>query len=394
MGPAGTKIWLPIGLGALIITGATVFFGWVPQIVERSHNRILPYDPYQVFAPARKFHDTLTIADLHSDSLLWNRDLLDKSQYGHVDVPRLIEGNVALQVFSAVTKIPRDRNYDANTDESDTITLLTIAQLWPVSTWTSLTERALHQADKLYGFAERAPGRFQVVRTAPDLRTVLEGRKKGQPVVAGVLAIEGAHALEGDLANVKVLYDAGYRMIGLHHYFDNELGGSMHGLDKGGLTEFGRNVVRKAEELNIVVDLAHSSAQVVDDVLDMATRPVVVSHTGVQGTCEHVRNLTDNQIRRIAEGGGLIGIGYWAAAVCDPSPESIVSAMRYTADLAGVEHVALGSDYDGSTMVPFDTSELAILTQQLMQVGFSDEDVRKMMGQNTIDFLLKYLPQE
>lgn len=253
--------WLAIGLLLTVILGGAVFFVLAPPIVERSHNQIIPHPPYRISAPARSLHDSLTIADLHSDSLLWDRDLLERSEYGHVDIPRLIEGNVALQVFTAVTKTPSDRNYVANPADSDEITLLVIAQLWPLPTWNSLVERALYQARKLHEFAQRSPDRLRVVRSADGLAAVLEARGAGKRLVAAVLGIEGAHALEGDLANFQVLFDAGYRVIGLTHFFDNEFGGSVSGMVKGGLTDMGRTLVRTMEDSGMIVDLAHASQQ-------------------------------------------------------------------------------------------------------------------------------------
>ncbi len=384
---------MAIGLLLTVILGGAGFLVWAPPIIERSHNEIIPHPSYRISIPAQSLHDSLTIADLHSDSLLWDRDMLERREFGHVDIPRLVEGNVALQVFTAVTKTPSGRNYVANSADSDQITLLAVAQLWPVSTWNSLVERALYQSRKLHEFAQRAPDQLRVVRSAEDLAAVLEARRTGKRLVATVLGIEGAHALEGNLANLQLLYDAGYRMIGLTHFFDNEFGGSVSGVVKGGLTDMGRALVRMMEERGLIVDLAHASPQLVDDVLAFATRPVVVSHTGVRGTCDRGRNLSDDQIKRIAERGGLIGIGYWDTAVCDPSLEGIVAALRHVAELVGVEHVALGSDYDGSTEVPFDASELPALTQHLIETGFSKDAVRRIMGKNTIDFLLQNLPQ-
>lgn len=113
----------------------------------------------------------------------------------------------------------------------------------------------------------------------------------------------------------------------------------------------------------------------------------------LRSTCDRERNLSDDQIKRIAERGGLIGNGYWDTAICDPSLERIVTALRYVADLVGVAHVALGSDYDGSTEVPFHRSELSALTQYLIKTGFKEDAVRRIMGQNTIDFLLENLPR-
>ncbi|UCE51851.1 MAG: membrane dipeptidase [Desulfobacterales bacterium] len=152
-------------------------------------------------------------------------------------------------------------------------------------------------------------------------------------------------------------------------------------------------MVRELERLKIIIDLAHSSPAVVDDVLKIVTRPVVVSHTGVHGICKTKRNYSDEQMQRIAEKGGLICIGYWEGAVCDISPEGIVKSLRYAIDLVGEDHVALGSDFDGTTTTALDTSELSILTQKMMDHGFSDSEITKVMGGNSVRFLSSYLPK-
>ena len=142
----------------------------------------------------------------------------------------------------------------------------------------------------------------------------------------------------------------------------------------------------------MLIDLAHASKPMIDDVLAMATRPLVVSHTGVAGTCPGPRNLSDEHLRRIAAGGGLIGIGYWDGAVCATSVDAIVKAIRYSVDLIGVEHVALGSDFDGTIHAPFDTSGLVLLTDGLLKAGFSTEQITAIMGGNVQRLLLQYLP--
>lgn len=176
-------------------------------------------------------------------------------------------------------------------------------------------------------------------------------------------------------------------MAGLTHFFDNELAGSMHGLKKGGLTPLGRQVVTAMEAKGMIVDIAHCSEACVADILKMARRPVVSSHGGVQATCKVNRNLSDAQIRGVAATGGLVGIGYWDAAVCDTSPASIARAMKHVRDLVGINHVALGSDYDGATTVRFDTAQLVQVTQALIDAGFSDDEIRAAMGGNAIRVL-------
>ena len=381
-----------LSFGVIGLAGGAASLAYAPSVVESQMNKIAPHASFKTSERAQTLHRTLNLADLHSDTLLWNRDILARSDRGHVDVPRLQEGRFALQVFSAVTKAPRNLNYDRNPSDSDQITLLVQVQLWPSRTWDSLLERALYQSEKLHHAAKKRPKDLMVIRTRKDLEILMAARARGETMVGGLLATEGAHPLEGKLDNLARLRQAGYRMIGLQHFFDNEVGGSLHGMSKGGLTAFGRQVVGEIERTNMIVDLAHSSPAVVDDVLAMATRPMVVSHTGVRGACDSPRNLSDAQMRSIAAKGGLIGIGYWEGAVCDITPKGVAKSIRYAADLVGVDHVALGSDYDGSTTVMFDASESVALIDALIQAGFTDEDIAKIGGGNQIRLLMDLLP--
>lgn len=383
--------WLSGFVLLLLLVSAGALFA-APPIVEAGLNKVVPHAPYSVSAQAKALHARLELADLHADTLLWNRDVLARGTTGHVDVPRLREGRFALQVFSAVTKSPEGQNYNRTTGDTDQIALLVKVQLWPLKTWNSLLERALYQADKLHAAAKRDPQALAVIRTRGDVRRLLARRAKGEAVVGGLLAIEGAHALEGDLANLKKLSDAGYRMIGLTHFFDNDLGGSLHGVSKAGLTPFGVQAVLAMEKSGLIVDVAHASEKVVDDVLQLAKRPIVVSHTGVRGACKSPRNLSDGHMRAIAAKGGLVGIGYWDGAVCNTTPAGVVKSLRYAIDLIGADHVALGSDYDGTTTVRFDASESAALIDAMLQAKFTEDEIRKVAGENTLRFLMQNLP--
>jgi microsomal dipeptidase-like Zn-dependent dipeptidase len=186
---------------------------------------------------------------MHADSLLWKRDLLTRSDRGHIELPRLIEGHYALQVFSSVTKSPNGQNYHSNGADSDSITNLAIIDLQPPRTWTSLLERSLWHAEKLRSFAERSDGRLRLIGSPSDIDRLLADRRNGDSVVGGMLSIEGLQDLEGNIANLDVLYAAGFRMAGLAHFFDNDVAGSMRGVGKGGLTALGHQVVRRMEAL-------------------------------------------------------------------------------------------------------------------------------------------------
>ncbi len=377
----------------LAIIGAIGFFGFTPAIVEKSRNAVLSHDPYPVSEQAAALHKSLIIGDWHADSLLWRRNLLKRGTRGQVDIPRLQEGNMAVQVFTAVTKTPRGLNYQHNqANAPDNITLLAVGQLWPVRTWRSLLERALYQAEKLQGFEAKAPDDLKIIRTVADLDAILARRKNGEKIVGGLLGIEGAHPLEGDIGNLDRLVDAGYRLVALQHFFDNELGGSLHGLGNKGLTDFGRQVVREVVKRQLILDLAHSSQQVVRDVLDMTDIPLVLSHTGIYSHCKTKRNLPDALMQKIAATGGVIGIGYWQDVTCGASPAGVAATIKAAVDLLGEDHVSLGSDFDGSVKTEFDVSELSALTQALMDQGLSNDQIRKVMGGNMIRVLRARLP--
>ena len=375
-------------VGLVLLFGIAGFFQFGPGMVERSMNQIDGEPLIEVSDEAKALHETLTIVDLHSDTLLWNRNLLNRADQGHMDLPRLEEGNVALQVFSSVTKTPKGQNYDANDADSDNITTLVIAQLQPTRTWNSLLERSLWHAEKLDRAAAKSDGELLKVASIKDLDRLLRERSSQTPKPVGaLLRIEGLQNLEGDLSNLDVLSKQGFRMASLTHFFDTDLAGSMHGMEKGGLTDKGRKAVRRMEALGMVVDIAHCSHKCVADILAMARRPVVSSHGGVQATCDVNRNLSDDEIRGVAKTGGVVGIGYWDAAVCGTSPRDAAKAMKHVRDLVGIDYVALGSDYDGATTVRFDTSQLAQVTQALLDEGFTEDEIRAVMGGNALRVL-------
>jgi microsomal dipeptidase-like Zn-dependent dipeptidase len=181
-------------------------------------------------------------------------------------------------------------------------------------------------------------------------------------------------------------------MIAPVHFFDTAFAGSAHGMGKGGLTAAGRALVAGLERRSMVLDLAHASPRTLDDALALARRGVVVSHTGVKGTCDNPRNLSDAHLRAVARTGGVVGIGFWETAVCGRGPGAIARAVRHAATVAGIDHVALGSDFDGAVSTPFDAAGLPALTEALLAEGFADDDVARIMGANAIRVLQAGLP--
>ena len=384
------------GMAVLIlaVVAGVGFFAFAPRVVEGRMNRVVPADLPKVDAQTERLHDSLQIVDLHSDTLMWDRDLLDRSGRGQLDLPRLEDGNVALQVFSSVSKSPACLNYDSNSAEArDNLTLLSFVQLQPPRTWRSLLQRSLYHAEKLERAVEDSDGTLRLIRTRGDVDRLLADRAAGKQVTGGLFSVEGLHNLEGDFDNLARLYDAGMRMAGFAHFFDNEVAGSMHGERKGGLTDLGRRVFAEMERRGIIVDIAHASHDAVAEMLALATRPLVLSHGGVQATCEENRNLTDDEIRGVAATGGVVGIGYWSAAVCARTTAAVVDAIDHVVRVAGIETAALGSDYDGAVAVGWDTSRLAAITQELVDRGYDDAEVAAIMGGNTLRVLRETLPE-
>ena len=247
------KSWFGLLL-LLTVVGLICAHIFVPPYLEKSMNRVYPSSAPVISDTIIDFHQSLTVMDWHSDTTLWSRDLLQRGSFGHVDIPRMLEGNMAIQMFTVVTKVPKGLNYSANSaDATDQITQLAMVQAWPLPTWSSLLERALYQADRINKAAIESPN-FYLIKSRGDLELFLSWRSQGIPVVGGLIGTEGGHPVEGSTLNVRKLFDAGFRMISLHHFFDNRLGGSLHGLSGDGLSDFGVAMVKELERQQMILD--------------------------------------------------------------------------------------------------------------------------------------------
>ncbi|HEX8374302.1 MAG TPA: membrane dipeptidase, partial [Geminicoccaceae bacterium] len=375
-----------------------------------------------------------------ADTLLWGRDALQRASRGHADLPRLPRGGVDLQVFAVPTNSPPERpapgrpgGYCVSGEDRNLIGPLSVVQAWPVITWFDLRERALHQARRLLDLEARsddparrghAPELF-LVRTAADLRRVVEASARGEPVLGAVLGLEGGHWIGGPgatedevRARVRELFEAGFRLFAPTHQFDNALAGSSEGCVAGGLTRPGEVALLEAERLGMAVDLAHISPAAFRDALRILREPVAVSHAGAQGTCEppcqRPRNLTDEELRAVARSGGVVGIGFWPEAVGAGGPAAILRAMAHALDalrepafltelrradpaFEPSEHLAFGSDFDGAVTVPFDATGMPALTYAMLRGApglrpFSPEEVRRIAGLNVCRLLARRLP--
>jgi membrane dipeptidase len=231
-----------------------------------------------------------------------------------------------------------------------------------------------------------------LIRSRMELAEFLQRRQSNPTLIGGLLGTEGSHALDGDLDNIQRLFNSGFRMMSLQHFFDNKLGGSLHGTSGEGLTQFGRDAVNKMLALGIMLDVSHSSEQVVVDTLAISNKPLIVSHTGFQGHCPSPRNISDKLMEQIAAAGGLIAVGFWDGAICGNSPATVAAAIVYGIGLVGEDHIALGSDFDGTVTTSFDGSEMAVITQALLEANLSEQQIRKVMGENMLTYLQTYLP--
>lgn len=369
-----------------------IHFSPLAYLWLRMVNRTRLRKPYRVSAEAARLHATLTVSDLHCDALLSNRDLLVRGRRGHVDIPRMREGNVALQFFSLPTIAPVRAGIPWLPLDTDAMTPLLAAEHWPAKTIKSACERVLYGASLLRDLESRSAGIFRLIRTAAQLDAFLAERRTDPLLTAGILGVEGLHSLEGRLENLDVFYDAGVRTAGLVHLADNDLGGCAHGKHCGGLTPFGEAVLKRMEEKNMLVDFAHGSPRLLDDLLACCTRPPIISHTGLKGAHDNERNITDAHALAIAKKGGVIGIGFFPWAIGSCSMKALLRTLVYALELVGPDHVALGSDWDGMVITPFDASGTVLVTDALLKHGLEGKDIAKIMGGNVIRVLRETLP--
>ncbi len=350
--------------------------------------------PYQTSAESQRLHESLLIADLHADTGTHLVDFSKPQPDGHVGWPRLEAGNLSLMTLALVTEttmIPpigkgRVRGLNA-------MAFASMINGWPVRTWFSNYERGHFFLDHIKQIVAENGDRMFLITNTEDLDKLRRAHASGPPHQLGVLlAVEGIHILEGDLSKLRPLIEDGIRMISLTHAFDNKAAGAATGRKRGGLTDFGRDVLLVMQEYGVVLDLAHASEAAANEALQIVQLPVVFSHTGIKATCDIDRNISDEMIRKLGENGGVIGVGFFTYVLCGNDVNAIVSAMQYIKDLIGTEHIALGSDYDGIVNVVVDVGGLPVLTEALLASGFTRDEIRLIMGENVIRVLSEVLP--
>ncbi len=313
-------------------------------------------------------HARTPFADLHAHPSRFHRD----------NVPRILPEELARYraglIDVVVSNISSDAIYSGNFVQADGTTVPP-RQYRPKP--GEVYAFTLERLDKILKTVSDGDA---VLATAPE--AVLDARRQGR--VALIAALEGADGLEGRLDALHDLYRRGLRLIQLVHFRANELGHiQTYPYSPGGLTSFGAEVVREANRLGLLVDLAHANTETITDAIRVSRAPVLFSHTGVKALYEGDRYLSDEEIRAIARTGGLVGI--WPNGESSPEMADLVRHIDYVRRLVGIDHVGIGSDLRGMSRYTRGFGEEAnfrAIGEALLAAGFTDEEVGKVMGGN------------
>ena len=315
-------------------------------------------------------HSHATFIDLHNDVLEKMLDdtsyhLMPRHNYNHTDIPRLVEGGVDIQFF-AVWISPSYGDYIVNPYQGALEAI-----------------RIFNREMTLY------PDYIQQVRTLNEAIAINDDEK-----IAAVMAVEGGHVIENDIDKLISLYDDGMRYMTIT--WNNSTDWAVSAKDEynenriGGLSEFGRRVIQVMDSLGIIIDVSHTGIQTIEDIFEITTNPIIATHSGVRAIRDHYRNLYDNQIQAIAESDGVIGIVFYPPFLADygttVTVDHIIQHIDHIVSLVGIDYVALGADYDGiGTNTVFglqDVSQFPDVTMALLEHGYSQMDVEKILGKN------------
>ncbi|MBN2335448.1 dipeptidase [Candidatus Bathyarchaeota archaeon] len=317
---------------------------------------------------AKKLHREAVVVDTHCDTLMqflpqtWGmpkpRTLGERGGHGHIDLPRLVEGGVTCQTFAMYT------GRRAFVPEAPLV--------------------ALQMVDKFYSEIEANEG-IVAVTTADE---IVKAKKKG--LVCGLLAIEGAEPLMGDLGVLRVYHRLGVRMLSFAWNFRTPFADGLGARrSESKLPELGVQALEEMDRLGMVFDVSHLADSVFWDVADVMKGPFIASHSNSRAVCDHARNLTDDMIRALADHGGVMGMNFAPAFVDKEKAtvEKLVDHVDHIVGLVGPDHVGLGSDFDGIGSTPVgleDASKMPNFTRELVGRGYSDEDVLKILGGNQL----------
>ncbi len=308
---------------------------------------------------ALELHRRFPVVDGHADSILMvldgKRSLTERSESGHIDWPRALEAGLTCTIQTAFP----DPIY------------------YPVA-----PRRVGESIDHLLQQVEAGGDRVRLALTASDIR---EAHTAGQ--LAVLLNIEGAEGIQGSISLLRNYYRLGVRCMGLVWNHRNEVAEGVGDDSGGGLTRFGREVVREMNRLGMLIDLAHITPTGFFQVLELSEHPVLFTHGNCRSLWDHPRNLTDEQIRALAQNGGVFGISIVSAFMGHPEDgvRAVADHIDHVVQLLGTaDHVAYGSDFDGATPPPGleDVTRLPRLTAELLRRGYQEADLAKILGGN------------
>jgi membrane dipeptidase len=307
-------------------------------------------------------HRRAFLFDLHNDVMelcVNGYQLGVRHTTNHSDLPRFRDGGVDAQMLS----------------------------IWPDPNQFPSTsyQRSTQMIDSFNVQVARNPATFAQARTSAE---IFQANAAGK--LAGVLGVEGGHAIENDLNKLNVLYQRGARYMTIT--WNNSTAWATSAADPQsatrGLSEFGRQVIRTMDSLGMIIDVSHVGIRTIEDILQVTTKPIIASHSGARALRNHYRNLTDAQIISIAQRGGVVGVVFYPpflSATGTVNIDTVVRHIDYIKNLVGIDYVALGSDFDGIEVTPVgleDVTKFPALTMALLRRGYSPSEVRKILGEN------------
>ena len=364
----------------------------------------------------KNIHFDAIVIDAHNDvtgRIVNGEDISKRTNHGHSDLVRFKEGGLDVEIFS----------------------------IWvpPQKTTRSYFHMANQQIDSVESFVKRNPSQVEFAKSSQEIKDII---KQGKFVV--MLGLEGGHPIDNDLKNLEHFYQRGVRYMALtwNNSTDwatssKDENDSSKKLKRKGLSKLGRQIIRRMNELGMIVDISHTGEQTFWDVIKTSKKPVIASHSSVWTICKHHRNLKDDQIRAIAKNGGVVCINFAPFFVDstfaekekvmrernkaridsfrtsfkgdDHSKDSAITeslkgeylAIRpplsvlidhfdYVAKLVGVDFVGIGSDFDGISITPLEMDDVTFLpniTRELLNRGYSEVDVKKILGENFLRVL-------
>lgn len=298
--------------------------------------------------------------DFHCDTLYLltekDIDIAERNSESHIDVQRLIEGDVHLQVFAAFVE-PKYMRKNAAT-------------------------MVLKMIDKMYQLIEKTD-KFKLILNADDINSA-----KNENKIGALLSIEGGEALEGDISLLRIFYKLGIRALTLTWSLRNDLGDGVDGAESSGLTDFGKQVVKEMNNLGMIVDVSHLNERGFWDVIDISEKPIIASHSDCKSLCRHKRNLKDEQIKAIAQKGGVIGINFAPHFLRDDGKatiDDVLNHIDHISELVGTKYVGFGSDFDGIDKTPeglHDVSCFPKLLDGLKNRGYTNEEINNICHGN------------